>query len=164
MSFITIPNAKCLVKKADLNAKISEIENEIPNIASLATNSTLNVVKNKIPDVSSLVNKTDYDTKVTEIEKKVSDHNHDKYITTPEFNNIVAGDFTARLAQADLVKMTDFYTKLQDISKMIASNKTKHLVFVNELKKLKTFDSCYFKCKCPFEEDGTQNYLVFQLM
>ena len=30
--------------------------------------------------------KTDYDTKVSENEKKVSDHNHDKYITTSEFN------------------------------------------------------------------------------
>ena len=32
----------------------------------------------------------------------------------------------------------------------------------NELKKLKTFDSSYFKGKSYFEEDGTQNYLVFQ--
>ena len=34
----------------------------------------------------------------------------------------------------------------------------------NELKKLKTFDSSYFKGKSHFEEDGTQNYLVFQPM
>ena len=33
--------------------------------------------------VSSLVKKTNYDTKITEIEKKLTDHNHDKYITTP---------------------------------------------------------------------------------
>ena len=39
--------------------------------------------------------KTDYSTKIIEIEKKVSDHNHDKYITTPEFNNLAAGVFTA---------------------------------------------------------------------
>ena len=32
----------------------------------------------------------------------------------------------------------------------------------NELKKLKTFDSSYFKGKIHFEKDGTQNYLVFQ--
>ena len=32
----------------------------------------------------------------------------------------------------------------------------------NELKKLKTFDSSYFIGKSRFEEDGTQNYLVFQ--
>ena len=44
---------------------------------------------------------------------------------------------------------------------MIA-NKTKHLLVENELKKLKTFDSIYFRGKSHFEEDGTQNYLVFQ--
>ena len=32
----------------------------------------------------------------------------------------------------------------------------------NEFKKLKTFDSSYFIGKSQFEEDGTQNYLVFQ--
>ena len=32
----------------------------------------------------------------------------------------------------------------------------------NELKKLQKFDAAYFKGKSPFEEDGTQNYLVFQ--
>ena len=32
----------------------------------------------------------------------------------------------------------------------------------NELKKLKTFDSSYFKGTNHFQEDGAQNYLVFQ--
>ena len=32
------------------------------------------------------------------------------------------------------------------------------------LKKLQTFDSVYFRVKSHFEEDGTQNYLVFQLV
>ena len=32
----------------------------------------------------------------------------------------------------------------------------------NELKKLKTFASSYFIGKSHFEEDGSQNYLVFQ--
>ena len=32
----------------------------------------------------------------------------------------------------------------------------------NEFKKLKTFDSSYFRGKSHFEEDSTQNYLVFQ--
>ena len=30
------------------------------------------------------------DTKVTEIENKLNNHNHDKYITTPEFNTLAA--------------------------------------------------------------------------
>ena len=32
----------------------------------------------------------------------------------------------------------------------------------NNIKKLQTFDSGYFRGKCHFEEDGAQNYLVFQ--
>ena len=130
-----IPEANSLVKKTDFNAGI---EDKIPSITGLATNSALTAVENKILDVSSLVRKTDYDTKISEIEKKVSDHNLDKYITSPEFNNLTTRVFTARLAQADLVQ-TDFETKLQDISKWMTSNKTKYLLVENELKKLRTF-------------------------
>ena len=44
------------------------------------------------------------------------------------------------------------------------NTQSKHLLVENELKKLKTFDSSYFIGKSHFEEDGTQNYLVFQSM
>ena len=38
---------------------------------------------------SNLVKKTDYNTKISEIENKITtDHDHDKYITIPEFNLI----------------------------------------------------------------------------
>ena len=78
------------------NSKISEIENKIPRISGLVTTSALTAVENKIPDVSSLVKKKpDYNTKNSEIEKKVSDHNHGKCITTPEFNDLIAGIFTS---------------------------------------------------------------------
>ena len=40
--------------------------------------------------------KTDYNTKVTEIENKVNNHNHDKYIDTSEFNKLVVDVFNAR--------------------------------------------------------------------
>ena len=70
-------------KKTDLNAKITEMENKIPSITGLATNSTLTAVENKIPNFSNLVTKGDYNTKICEIEKKVNDNNHDKYVTTP---------------------------------------------------------------------------------
>ena len=53
----------------------------------MATNAPLTAVEDKIPNVTKLV-KADYDTKITEIEKKLTDHDHDKYIATPEFNNL----------------------------------------------------------------------------
>ena len=63
--------------------------------------------------------KTDYNTKISDIENKITDHNHDKYITTPDFNKQTTENFKARLAQADLVLKTDFDTKLQSLSKRI---------------------------------------------
>ena len=105
---------------------------------------------------------TDYDTKITDIENKLNNHNHDKYVTTPEFNTLAADAFNARLARANLVTKTDFDAKLSSLHKKITSNKTKHLLVENELKKLKTFDLSYFIGKNHFEEDDRQNYLVFQ--
>ena len=99
--------------KTDLNAKITEMENKIHSITGLATNSTLTAVENKIPDVSSLVKNTDYDTKISNIEKKIADHNHDKYITTQEFNKLTTENFNATLAQANLIAKTDLDAKLQ---------------------------------------------------
>ena len=115
-------------------------------------------VKNKIPDVSGLVTKTDYNTKISDIEKTITDQDHDKYITTSEFNKLKTKNFKPRLAQADLVREADFDTKLQSLTKRITSNKTKHLLVENELKKLKTFDTSYFRGKNYFSgDDGTQN-------
>ena len=44
----------------------------------------------------------------------------------------------------------------------IAENETKNKSIENEFKKLKTVDLSYFIDKNYFEEDGSQNYLVFQ--
>ena len=46
---------------------------------------------------------TNYNTKITEIEKKSTDHNHNKYITTPEFNKFTAEVFDERLKRENLV-------------------------------------------------------------
>ena len=51
---------------------------------------------------------------------------------------------------------------MSSLNRKITKNKTKHLLVENVLKNLKTFDSSYFIDKSHFEEDGTQNYLVFQ--
>ena len=95
----------------------------MPNITGLATNSALNTVENKIPNAISLVKRTDYNAKVNEIEKKVTDHNHDKYVTTPELNTLTAENVAARLAQANLVTNTNFYIKIMSLNNTINSNK-----------------------------------------
>ena len=61
-----------------------------------------------------------------------------------------------------MITKTDFDAKLSSLNRKITANKSKNLLVENELQKLKTFDSSYFVGKSHFEEDGTQNYLVFQ--
>ena len=56
---------------------------------------------------------------------------------------------------------TSFDNTVSSLDSKIAANKTKNESIENEFKKLKTFDSSYFRCKSHFEENGTQNYLVF---
>ena len=68
--------------------------------------------------------KTDYNTKVTEIENKLNNNNHDKYIDIQEFNKLAADDFNARLAQANLITKTYFDTKLLSLNKIVNQNKT----------------------------------------
>ena len=81
-----------------------------------------------------LLKKTDFNTKITEIEGKIS--------------NV-----------SSLVRKADFDTKFKKISDRVTKNKSKHFLVENELKKLKEFDLFirnYFG-------DNNINYLVFEL-
>ena len=85
-----IPDTGGLVKKIDYDVKITDIKGKIPDVSNLVTKTALTTAENKIPSASNLFNKTDYHTKITEIGNKVNNHNHDKYITTTEFNTLAA--------------------------------------------------------------------------
>ena len=136
-----LPDSTNLVTKTTLNAKRNEVKGEVPSITNLATTTALIAAENKIPNVSNLVKKkTEYNTKTNEIEKKITDHNLDKYISTTEFNKLTAENFAARLTQANLATKTEFNNKLINLNKKINSNKTKHILVENEFKKLQTFD------------------------
>ena len=77
-----------------------EVKSEMPNITNTATTTTgLTAVENKIPNSSNLVKENDYNTKINETERKITDHDHDKYLTTPEFNELTSENFAASLAQ-----------------------------------------------------------------
>ena len=158
-----------IVKEDVCDAKMQNIEDKIPNITNIANNTALNVnineVKKKIatitnlattnysyccwkkkPNVSNLVKKTDHNTKNSEIENKITPyHDHDKYITTQEFNKLTLENTTGRLAQANLaskndianfIKKTDFDDKLKKLNENVTSNKTKHVLVENELNEL----------------------------
>ena len=56
-----------------------------------------------------------------------------------------------------MITKTDFDAKLLSLNTKITKNKSKHLLVANELN-----NSSYFRGKNYFNEDGTQNYYIFQ--
>ena len=78
-----------------------------------------------------MILKSDYDTKIAVIESK--------YVSNTGFD--------WKLAQANVITKINFDAKIIEIE--------------NNIKKLQTFDSSYFRRKKYSEEDGTQNYSVF---
>ena len=71
-------------------------------------------------NVSNLVKKTDYNTKISEIENKITtEQDHNKYITTQEFNELTSENFTARLKQANVASKSyiDNFIKKADLNK-----------------------------------------------
>ena len=70
--------------------------------------------------------KTDYNTKISEIENKITrDHGHDKYITTQKFIKLTAENFITRLAQTYLVTQSDI---VNFVKKQILTMKYKILL------------------------------------
>ena len=57
-----------MLKKADYDAKLTELESKIPDVSILATKTALTPVENKIPIVGSLLKKkTDYIQEINEL-------------------------------------------------------------------------------------------------
>ena len=111
-----------VLKKTDYNAKITEIENKISDISNLVTKTALTSIENKIPnigglDISTLIKNSGYDTKISEIEKK--------YVSKTGFDS--------KLAQANEITKRNFDSKIIELE--------------NNIKKLQTFDSSYFRGK-----------------
>ena len=104
-----IPDINNLATNTSLNAKVSEVKDEIPSITNLTTTAALTAVENEIHNVSNLIKKTDYNTKINENEKITDyDHDdHDKCITTEKFNKLTAENFPTRLSQANLASKND---------------------------------------------------------
>ena len=59
----------------------------------------------------------------------ITDHNHDKYITTPEFNTLAASVFSARLSRANLITKADFDTKVSSLDSKFAAILIKKWVY-----------------------------------
>ena len=111
--------------------------------------------------------RTDYNTQINLIEKKVTtDHDHDKYITTQEFNKLKSKDISVRLSQANLAtkndivhfvkkKMNFVENQLNELSEKVTAISTKGLTtdLVNKF--------CILNGAKDFSSEIFQNYTVF---
>ena len=73
----------------------------------------------KIKYLVLIIKKTDYNTKINETEKKISDDSHDKYIT--EINKLTSENFVTRLKQANLSSksgIANFVNKIDSDNKL----------------------------------------------
>ena len=120
-------------------------------------NTKVTEIEGKIPDVSSLVTKSD----LTVVENKIPDVS--SLVKKTDFNTKVTEIEDKIPDVSSIVKKADFDTRLKKISYRVTKNKSKYLLVENELKKLKTFDSSYFLGKNYFEgNNGAQNALIFE--
>ena len=93
--------------------RLKTIQLILPN---LAITTAVVAFENKTPNVSNLVKNIDYITNISKTEKQISDHEHDKYLTTPEFDNLNEENFAARLEQVNLASKNNIaalYKKTQ---------------------------------------------------
>ena len=132
-----LSNLKSKLSKLDIGkleitpVDLSKLSNVVKNdVVKMTENDELIEKINNITttDTSNLVKKTDYNTKICEIENKLST-DHSKYITSQEFIKLTSENFAARLAQEILASKTDiadtagFVKKIDFDNKLISFNK-----------------------------------------
>ena len=75
------------------------VENEIPALIKFATKTVLTNLSNTVSDISTLIKKSDYDTKIAEIENK--------YVSNT--------GFSSKLAQTNVITKRNFDTKIIEL-------------------------------------------------
>ena len=123
------PDTSALVKKADNDAEITELEGKILSISDLAANAALTAVENRIPNVSNLVKKQIMAQKLLMLKRKLLIMIIINILLL--LSLLAVGIFNARLKQTDLVIKTDFDDKLRNFNQNINSNKTKLFIVEN---------------------------------
>ena len=72
-----------LVFKTKYQTDKAELEIKTFDVTGFVKKTKLTELETKVPHkISSLVKKADYDTKISELEKKITGQNRDQYITT----------------------------------------------------------------------------------
>ena len=118
----------------------------------------MTVVENKILNVSDLFKKTDYNSKILDIEAK--------YFSTSDFNQFMGQIRDVKIKKIGLVNRSTVagFRDKAHLNKKVVILKTKAELKSdqNKMIKLKAFGSCYFHGIIVSKDDGTQNDLVFK--
>ena len=94
-----------LASKTELTA----VENKIPDVSGLATASALTTVENKIPDITSLITKTDFDSKLKNINDIVTNNKSKDLLLDNELKKLKAlVDSTAKIKFDEVQKENSF--------------------------------------------------------
>ena len=112
-ALITVENEISNVSGLATKTALTAVENKLPNISSFAIKTALTDLSNTVPDINNVIKKSDYDTKIGEIESK--------YVSNTGFES--------KLAQADVIAKRNFDAEIIEIE--------------NNIKKLQTFDLSY---------------------
>ena len=70
--------------------------------------------------------------KLLVIEKKITDHNNDKYITTTEFNKLTSENFATRLKQTKLARKSDIANLVKKILIINYQTLIKYLIRIKQ--------------------------------
>ena len=121
------------LKQIECKTKVTELESKIPSIIGLMTTAALNA-------------------KVIETENETPDTSH--FINTQEFYRLTKLSLNARMKEAE--KSLASKTEVTNALDLRDKNRKK------KKEKFRKFDSSHFLGKMHFEDDGVENYLVFQ--
>ena len=83
--------------------ELTAVENKIPDISEFATKTALTNLSNTVPDISTLIKKSEYDTKIADIENK--------YVSNSGFHS--------KLAQANVITKRNFDAKIIELENNI---------------------------------------------
>ena len=106
-------------------------------------------------NVSGLVKKeTDYDVKISEIEKK--------YFITSDYNKFTNEILDKEIKQKELVNKPNISNSDLNTKLGILETKVEFKAVQDKILKLQAFDSTYFRSKNCFVDDGFQKMFVYQ--
>ena len=111
-----------VVKKTDHHTKVADIEGEIPDVSNLATKTALATVENKIPDVSNLATKTaltNLSNTVPDINTLIKKSDYDTKIRDIESKYVSNNEFELKLAQANVITKTKLDAKIIELENTI---------------------------------------------